>query len=76
MLMLSGVPFEKLGYKPLPERSFASQSETLQHTLYGGLVLPMAVLGVLTWVARRNVKEFSRRRRLTGGPMVNHGKRC
>ena len=56
MLMLAGVPFDKLGYPALPERSFASQSETLQHTLYGGLVLPVAFLGGLTWVARRNVK--------------------
>jgi ferredoxin len=57
MLKLSAVPFEQLGHKPLPERSFSSQSETLQHTLYGGLVLPIAVLGGLTWVARRNVKH-------------------
>lgn len=56
MLMLSGVPFDKLGYPALPDRSFASQSETLQHTLYGGLVLPAVFLGALTWVAKRNVK--------------------
>ncbi len=57
MLMLSGVPFEKLGYPRLPEQSFASQSETLQHTLYGGLVLPIVFLGGLTLAARRSVKE-------------------
>ena len=57
MLKLAAVPFEQLGHKPLPERSFSSQSETLQHTLYGGLVLPLAVLGVMSWVARRNVKH-------------------
>ncbi|MEZ5628588.1 MAG: hydrogenase 2 operon protein HybA [Rhodocyclaceae bacterium] len=57
MLKLAAVPFEKLGHKPLPERSFSSQSETLQHTLYGGLVLPLTVLGVMTWVAKRNVKH-------------------
>lgn len=56
MMMLSGVPFEKLGYPRLPERSYAADSETLQHTLYGGLVAPLAFLGVLTYVARRNVK--------------------
>ena len=56
MLKLTAVPFEQLGHKPLPERSFSSQSETLQHTLYGGLVLPLAVLGVMSCVARRNVK--------------------
>jgi Fe-S-cluster-containing dehydrogenase component len=57
MLMLAGVPFKKLGYPDLPETSFASQSETVQHTLYGGLVLPIAFLGGLTWVAKRTVKE-------------------
>jgi hypothetical protein len=51
------VPFKKLGYPDLPETSFASQSETVQHTLYGGLVLPIAFLGGLTWVAKRTVKE-------------------
>ncbi len=56
LLMLAGVPFEKLGYPKLPERSFAATSETLQHTLYGGLVAPLALLGVLTYVAKRNVK--------------------
>lgn len=56
MLMLSGIPFERLGYPTLPEASFASQSETMQHTLYGGLVLPIAFLGGLTWIAKRNVK--------------------
>jgi hypothetical protein len=57
MLMLAGIPFEKLGYPKLPEQSFASMSETLQQTLYGGLVLPVVVLGGLTWVAKRNVKD-------------------
>ncbi|KAB2937549.1 MAG: hydrogenase 2 operon protein HybA [Rhodocyclaceae bacterium] len=56
MLMLSGVPFQKLGYPDLPPRSDAATSETLQHTLYGGLIAPIAVLGALTFVARRNVK--------------------
>ncbi|OIP08813.1 MAG: hydrogenase 2 protein HybA [Betaproteobacteria bacterium CG2_30_68_42] len=57
MVMLAGVPFEKLGYPGLPPVSDASSSETLQHTLYGGLVMPVAFLGLLSWVARRNVKS-------------------
>jgi hypothetical protein len=31
-------------------------SETIQHTLYGNLIMPIAVLGVMTFVAKRNVK--------------------
>ena len=57
MVMLSGVPFEKLGYPDLPPRSDAAKSESLQHGLYGGLVMPLAFLGVLTYAARRNVKN-------------------
>jgi ferredoxin len=57
MLKLSAVPFEKLGQPTLPERSYAATSETMQHTLYGGLVLPLAFLGVLSYVAKRNVKD-------------------
>jgi hypothetical protein len=29
----------------------------MQHTLYGGLVLPLVFLGGLTYIARRNVKD-------------------
>ncbi len=56
VLKLSGVPFEKVGMPKLPPYSSAATSETIQHTLYGGLVMPVAVLGALTWIARRNVK--------------------
>ena len=56
VLKLSAVTFEKVGMPDLPPYSSASTSETIQHTLYGGLLMPIAVLGALTWVAKRNVK--------------------
>lgn len=56
VLKLSGVPFEKVGMPNLPPYSSAATSETIQHTLYGGLIMPVAVLGALAWVAKRNVK--------------------
>jgi hypothetical protein len=56
VIKLSGVPFEKVGMPKLPPYSSAATSETIQHTLYGGLVMPVAVLGALAWVAKRNVK--------------------
>ena len=56
MLMLSGVPFEKLGLPKLPERSLASISETIQHTLYSGLVMPAAVLGGLLFATYRTAR--------------------
>jgi Fe-S-cluster-containing dehydrogenase component len=57
MIKLAAVPFEKLGHRPLPERSYASISEGVQHALYSYLALPAVVLGVLSVVAKRNVKD-------------------
>ncbi|MDD5250720.1 MAG: hydrogenase 2 operon protein HybA [Rhodocyclaceae bacterium] len=56
VLKLSGVPFEKVGLPNLPEDAAAALSETIQHTLYGNLIMPFAVLGAMTYVAKRNVK--------------------
>jgi Fe-S-cluster-containing dehydrogenase component len=56
VVKLSGVPFEKVGMPKLPPYSSAATSETIQHTLYGGLLMPLAVLGGLTWIAKRNIK--------------------
>ena len=55
VLKLSAVPFQKVGMPDLPPRSSAATSETIQHSLYGGLLMPLAVPGALTFVARRNV---------------------
>ncbi len=57
MLKLAAVPFDKLGMPTLAEQSNASISETMQHTMYGGLIAPLAFLGALTYAAKRNVKE-------------------
>lgn len=54
VLHISSIPFDKLGMPPLPERSYASISETVQHTLYQYMALPAVVLGGLTWAVRRN----------------------
>jgi len=56
VLKLSGVPFEKLGMPNLPEDAAAALSETIQHSLYGNLIMPLAVLGAMAFVAKRNVK--------------------
>ncbi|CAA7614318.1 hydrogenase 2 operon protein HybA [Magnetospirillum sp. UT-4] len=55
---LSGVPFDKLGLPTgLPERSYSSVSETLQHTLYGYLAAPAVVLGGLVVAALRGARD-------------------
>ncbi len=57
MMLLSGVPFQKLGYPTLPESSYASTSETIQHTVYKGMVAPVAVLGGLMYLAHKHTKH-------------------
>ncbi|MTJ84359.1 MAG: hydrogenase 2 operon protein HybA [Telmatospirillum sp.] len=57
MLLLSGVPFEKMGYPALRERSYASEAETIQEGIYGGFVAPMALFAGLLFMARKNTKN-------------------
>ena len=57
VLKLSGVAFDKVGMPNLPEKSSSASSETIQHSLYGGLVMPIAVLGALSFIAKRNVHD-------------------
>jgi hypothetical protein len=57
VLKLSAVNFKKVGMPDLPPKSSAATSETIQHTLYGGMIMPLAVLAGLTWVAKRNVVD-------------------
>jgi len=58
---LSGVSFAKLGLPTgLPELSYASVSETMQHRLYGGLIVPAVALAGLVAAAYRGAKEPAR----------------
>jgi Fe-S-cluster-containing dehydrogenase component len=54
VMHISSIPFDKLGMPPLQERSYASISETVQHTLYSYMALPAVALAGLTYVVRRN----------------------
>lgn len=57
ILYLAGVPFEKLGMPMLEERSDAQRSETIQHTIYKGMVAPIIFLGGLLYVVHKNTKD-------------------
>ena len=57
VLKLSAVTFEKVGMPDLKPNSSAALSETIQHSLYGGMVMPIAVLGVLGFIAKKNVHD-------------------
>jgi Fe-S-cluster-containing dehydrogenase component len=56
-MMLSGVPFVQLGLPQLGDKADAVVSETIQHTLYKGMIAPAVVLGGLLIAAYRNTKK-------------------
>lgn len=60
MMLLSGVSYQKLGYPVLGPDSNASASETVQHTLYKGMVAPVAVLAGLMYAAHKHTKHDGR----------------
>jgi hypothetical protein len=53
-LILAGVPFEKLGLPALPEGAYAAKSETIQHTLYKGMIAPGVLLAGLLFAAYKS----------------------
>ncbi len=57
VMHISAVSFDKLGMPPLKDRSSASISEGVQHTLYSYLALPAIALAGLTYVVRRNTDD-------------------
>ncbi len=57
VLYIAGVPHQRLGLPTLPEWSYASRSEGLQQTLYGGMIAPGVVLAGLLWAAHRRSKH-------------------
>jgi Fe-S-cluster-containing dehydrogenase component len=56
-LMLAGVPFEKLGLPKLPAEAFAAKSETIQHTLYKGMIAPGVLLAGLLFAAYKSSRD-------------------
>jgi Fe-S-cluster-containing dehydrogenase component len=57
VLMLAGVPFQKLGLPALDEESAASHSETLMHSLYKGMIAPYVLLGGLFYLVYKNTTK-------------------
>lgn len=57
VLMLAGVPFDKLGMPKLSETSDAARSEGLQHMIYRGMIAPIALLGGLLYAVHRSTKN-------------------
>ena len=57
VLMLAGVPFNKLGLPMLPDRSYTAIAENIQHTLYKGMILPIVAFGGLIYLVKRTDKN-------------------
>jgi Fe-S-cluster-containing dehydrogenase component len=57
VLILTGVPYNKLGLPTLPNESAATTSETLMHTLYKGMIVPYVLLGGLFYIVYKNTTK-------------------
>lgn len=57
ILTPAGVPPQKLGLPDLPERSYASMTEGVQHLLYKGMIAPGVLLLALGAAAYRTTKN-------------------
>ena len=54
VLVLSAVPFDRLGLPDIGEDAAPALSETIQHGIYKGFVAPVALYGILAGVMWRN----------------------
>ena len=59
VLLLAGVPFDKLGLPDLPEKSYASVADAIQYAIYKGMVYPLVVLAGLVYVIRKREETGS-----------------
>lgn len=54
---MAGVPYQNLDLPQLDELSTGARSEHVQHTLYKGMVLPLAVLAGLSVLVHCNTRD-------------------
>jgi Fe-S-cluster-containing dehydrogenase component len=59
VMMLAGVPFDKLGLPELPDEASGRETENIQHTLYQGLIAPILLFAGLSFAARKTLKDHS-----------------
>jgi Ni/Fe-hydrogenase subunit HybB-like protein/Fe-S-cluster-containing dehydrogenase component len=57
-LSKAGVSFAQMGLPELGEKSVPSLPETMQHTIYKGMIAPLALLGVLGATVHRNFHKL------------------
>ncbi|MHC1765773.1 MAG: hydrogenase 2 operon protein HybA [Verrucomicrobiia bacterium] len=57
VMLLAGMPFTALGLPKLGAGSPAEFSEKIQHTIYKGMIAPIALFATLWYVAVRNQKK-------------------
>ncbi|WP_070966098.1 hydrogenase 2 operon protein HybA [Vibrio sonorensis] len=61
VLVISGVPFQNIGLPELSNRAVGARAETMQHSLYKGMVLPMALFGAFLLRTRKNITDQEQR---------------
>lgn len=55
VLVLAGIQHELLDLPDMPDKSYGARSETVQHSLYQGLMLPFAAFMGLVFATRKNM---------------------
>jgi len=53
VMMMAGVPFDKLGLPDLPDQSFVRLADAIQYAIYKGMAYPLVVLGALIYMIRK-----------------------
>lgn len=57
VLILTGVPSDKIGLPQLGPSPVARRSETIQHSIYKGLIAPVVFLGGLVYLVHKNSQD-------------------
>ena len=57
VMYLASVDFDKFELPDLPDTSYASMTESIQHTLYKGMFLPIVLLVGLVYSVKRNTED-------------------
>jgi Fe-S-cluster-containing dehydrogenase component len=55
VLVLSGIPHEKLDFPDMPDLAYGARSENVQHTMYQGMMLPFAAFMGLMYATRKHM---------------------
>jgi Fe-S-cluster-containing dehydrogenase component len=57
VMLMAGIPFDRLWLPDLPEKSYVSMTETIQNRVYKGMAAPVVLLAGLMYAVAKNKKN-------------------